>query len=91
MSELLAIGEQILAAEQARVERDNAALAVAEVRESIPQILALLQSMASRLASAEARLAELTRVASAPRVRRPVRGADGVIQYVVDELAAEEG
>lgn len=91
MSELIGIGEQIIAAEQARIAQGDAALAVAEVREALPQVLVLLQSMTARLAGVEAQIVELTRITAAPRERRPVRDANNTILYVVDELAAEEG
>lgn len=86
MSELVAIGEQILAAEQARIDEGNAA---AEAQ-ALPQVLALLGAISARLAQVEGQLVALTQVAMAPRVRRPVRDASGAIQYVVDELQTEE-
>lgn len=90
MSELVAIGERILQEEQLRLERADAALAVSEVREALPQVLALVGTIAARLSAVEAQLAELTRVEMAPRIRRPVRDASGVILYATDELAGEQ-
>lgn len=83
----MAIGEQLLATEKARADRDDAALAVRELRDALPQMVAALHSMSSRLSSLEAQTAELARIAAAPRIRRPVRDTAGLTQYVIDELA----
>lgn len=84
----MAIGERILADEQARIERVAAeAQAMAELRVAAPAILDLLATVATRLAQLENNVATLTRMVMATRIRRPIRDVSGQIQYVVDELA----
>lgn len=89
MSELLAIGEAILAAEKREVEHEDVVLAVSELRAALPAIEMLLGRLESRLTRLEMRAIELNRAVSAARIRRPVRDASGAIQYVVDQIQEE--
>lgn len=89
------MGEELLAAEQARIDRAAAeAMAVAELRVAAPAIIDLLTAVVARLAALEYEVqqnrAGIDRAIGymmATRIRKPIRNAAGEIIYVVDELA----
>lgn len=89
-------GRRILAEQQAAALAEQAAAdqVAAEAREQqlfqvgVENVAALLSTVLTRLEGVEQELAGLRRQVVASRVRRPVRGEDGTILYVVDELQA---
>jgi len=91
-------GRRLLAEEQAQALAASAAAdqAAAEAREQellqvgVENVATLLSTVLTRLEGVEQELAGLRRQVMASRVRRPVRGEDGTILYVVDELQAPE-
>lgn len=91
-------GRRLLAEEQARALAASAAAdqAAAEAREQellqvgVENVATLLSTVLTRLEGVEQELAGLRRQVVASRVRRPVRGEDGTILYVVDELQAPQ-
>lgn len=90
MSSIVADGERILAAEAARALAEAQALreaqALAELRASAPALLALFDTVCTRLAAIETRLADVHRQVLATRYRTPIRDEIGTIVGVVDEI-----
>ena len=80
-------GLELLAAQQAAADQ-----AAAEAREQqllalgTANIVALLNTVIARMNVLEAQVQALSTNVLASRIRRPVRDANGQIQYVVDEL-----
>jgi len=87
-------GRRLLAEQQAAeaAERAAADQLAAEQREQelmrvgVENVSILLSTVLTRLEGVEQELSGLRRQVVASRVRRPVRGEDGTILYVVDEI-----
>lgn len=83
-------GRRLLAEEAAKqAAADQAAAEQREqdlLRVGVENVSTLLSTVLTRLEAVEQELSGLRRQVVASRVRRPVRGEDGTILYVVDEI-----
>jgi hypothetical protein len=80
MSFLVAEGDQLLAEQAARDQREQLETdAITQVATTLPALLRMMESMITRLDRLEAAL-------NAPRIRYPIRDEAGAITSVVDEI-----